>query len=233
MTDQTRITAPGPRPRTVRLPSGEVLSVPDDWVLLPPGDPGLTGRVKKAGPSWTVQEKRGNKMFSRGVWAPAERIETIREELRVERADPAYARKLEAGRRKREIKQVQYAEDFTAAVVAFLAFAPEHLALAGQLAEEIARHAVPVGSGTVARTERIPIERRAEAATIAWMRHATTGYDHMEIPRAKGARREVRRMLAERSRKLLERYRRGAGVPLGECPLLRGLSDKSQGGEIP
>jgi hypothetical protein len=222
--DQTRIAVPGPRPETIRLPSGEVLPVPQGWVLLPPGDPGLTGRVKKAGPSWTVQEKRGNKMFSRGVWAPAARIEVIREELRVEREDPAYTRKLEAGRRKREVKQMQYAEDFTAAVLAFLAFAPEHLALAVQLAEAIARHAVPVGSGTVARTERIPIERRAEAASIAWMRHATTAYDHMEIPRVKGARREVRRMLAERSRKLLGRYRRGEGVPAGECPLLKGLS---------
>ncbi len=233
MPAQTRIAAPGPRPRTVRLPSGEVLSVPDDWVLLPPGDPGLTGRVKKAGPSWTVQEKRGNKMFSRGVWAPAQRIETIREELRLERADPAYTRKLEAGRRKRELEQVHYAEDFTAAVLAFLAFDSEHLDLAGKLAEAIAKHAVPVGSGTVARTERIPIERRAEAATIAWMRHATTGYDYMEIPRAKGARREVRRMLAERSRKLLERYRKGGGVTHGECPLLRGLSGWNPGGDTP
>eukprot|EP01035_Chromulina_nebulosa_P056444 gene56444-77358_t len=59
-----------------------------------------------------------------------------------------------------------------------------------------AAHATPVGSGTVARTKRIPIEQRAEAATIAWMRHQTTGYDSMTIPREKGLRREVRRMLA-------------------------------------
>lgn len=50
-------------------------------------------------------------------------------------------------------------------------------------------HATPVGSGTVARTSRIPIERRAEAAVIAWLRHQTTAYDDMKIPRVKGRRR--------------------------------------------
>jgi hypothetical protein len=79
-------------------------------------------------------------------------------------------------------------------------------------------HTTPVGSGTVARTKRIPVEERAEAAVIAWMRHQTTGYDGMAIPRVKGKRREVRRMLARRSQDLLSRYRRGEPVPEG-CPL--------------
>ena len=52
---------------------------------------------------------------------------------------------------------------------------------------------------TVTRTKRIPVEQRAEAAVIAWMRHQTTGYDGMVIPRVKGKRREIRRMLARRS----------------------------------
>ena len=59
------------------------------------------------------------------------------------------------------------------------------------------------------RPRRIPVGRRAEAAVIAWMRHQTTGYDGMVIPRVKGKRREVRRMLAQRSQELLARYRRG------------------------
>jgi hypothetical protein len=46
----------------------------------------------------------------------------------------------------------------------------------------VTTHAAPVGSGTVARTERIPIERRAEAAVIAWMRHQTTAYDNLALP---------------------------------------------------
>jgi len=87
--------------------------------------------------------------------------------------------------------------------------------------QRVTAHATPVGSGTVARTSRIPIERRAESAVIAWLRHQTTAYDDMRIERRKGARREVRRMLAKRSRQLLERYRRGDDVDLEACPLGR------------
>jgi hypothetical protein len=200
------------------------LAVPVGWALLAPGDPGLTGRVKKAGPSWVVEEKRGNKVFSRGVWAPVETIERIREELRLERADPAYGRRLEASRQRRVQAEQNYAEDFTRAVWEYLRFAECHAPLGMRLARAVAQHAVPVGSGTVARTQRIPLEQRAEAATIAWLRHATTLYDQMQIARVKGERREVRRRLAEGSRRLLERYRRGELVPEQECVLHRALS---------
>jgi hypothetical protein len=80
--------------------------------------------------------------------------------------------------------------------------------------------------GTVARTKRIPVERRDEAAVIAWMRHQTTGYDGMVIPRVKGKRREVRRMLARRSQELLKRYRRGDDGG-GECPLKKAFVVKA------
>jgi hypothetical protein len=73
-------------------------------------------------------------------------------------------------------------------VLAFLAFHPAHAHLADRMARAVTDHATPVGSGTVARTKRIPIERRAEAAVIAWMRHQTTGSDGMVIPRVKGRR---------------------------------------------
>ena len=53
---------------------------------------------------------------------------------------------------------------------------------------------------------------------IAWMRHKTTGYDGMAIPRVRGKCREGRRMLAHRSHELLDGYRRGEPVPDG-CPL--------------
>jgi hypothetical protein len=82
-----------------------------------------------------------------------------------------------------------------------------------------------VGSGTVARTETIPLPRRAEAAVIAWMRHRTTAYDNMIIPKIKGERRAVRKMLADRSRALLGIYRRGEPVP-AECPLFAAVADK-------
>lgn len=228
MPDRARIVAPGPRARTVRTEDGSILPVPDGWSLLPPGDPALTGRVKKAGPCWTVTEKRGRKTFSHGVWAPEDAIESIRSALRREREDPAYARKLESGRRRRAAEQIQYAEDFTAAVQRFLGFASLHAELAARLANAIAAHAVPVGSGTVARTQRISIERRAEAATIAWLRHATTEYDSLHIPRVKGMRREVRKLLADRARQLLARYRRGEAIAAEQCVLRRALRARSQ-----
>ena len=65
-------------------------------------------------------------------------------------------------------------------------FIPNHADLADRLARAVTDHATPVGSGTVARTKRIPVEQRAEAAVIAWMRHQTTGYDGMVIPEDQG-----------------------------------------------
>lgn len=214
--------SPGRAPREVKTESGEYLVAPSDWLLVPPGDPALSRRVKAGGDHWLVQEKKGRKVFSRGIWAPRERVESITAALAAERADPAYQRKLDAARAKREAEQVEYAASFEQEVFEFLDFAPEHTALAQQMAKAIAAHATPVGSGTVARTKRITIEERARAATIAWMRHQTTGYDDMKIPRVRGMRREVRRQLAQRSRALLERYRRGQTIP-PECPLRRAL----------
>jgi len=166
------------------------------------------------------------------VWAPAATIDRIRAELEVERSTQGYARRREADARRRDKAQAEYAEDFFGAVVAFLAFHPNHADLAGRLARAVTDHATPVGSGTVARTKRIPVGRRAEAAVIAWMRHQTTGYDGMAIPRVKGKRREVRRMLAQRSRQLLERYRRGEPVEAG-CPLKKALANRNGAADEP
>lgn len=224
MPHETREVRPFSVPRRVVGADGRVLTVPDDWALLPPGDAALSRRIKADGPSWTVVEMKGNKRFSRGIWAPAARLEALRAALLLERQDPAYARKLEAGRARRAAEQAEYVEDFRGAVVAFLGFAPAYRELAERLADRITAHATPVGSGTVARTERIPIGERAEAATIAWMRHQTTGYDQMVIPRVAGRRREVRRMLAQRSVQLLARYRRGEPVAPGACPLQQALA---------
>jgi len=108
-------------------------------------------------------------------------------------------------------------------VFSFLDFALPYRDLALRLSALVAEHATPVGSGTVARTERIPIEQRAEAAVIAWLRHQTTAYDQMKISRQRGRRRETRRMLAEQSRALLEAYRRGGVVNPETCPLQTAL----------
>lgn len=220
---ETRTVSPGPAPRTVLLDGGQLLRVPTDWELLPPGDAGITRRVKAGGPTWTVKETKGRRTFSRGVWAPAERIAAVRETLVAERSTDAYAKRKVADASRREKKQVAYVGDFKQAVLGFLAFHATHDELASRLADAVTEHATPVGSGTVARTERIPVSRRAEAAVIAWMRHQTTAYDHMKIARIKGRRREVRQMLAEKSRELLQGYRSGATVDAESCPLHRAL----------
>ncbi|MCY2947939.1 MAG: DUF2293 domain-containing protein, partial [Planctomycetota bacterium] len=74
---QTETHAPGPRKGTVRTSDGTIKQVPEGWTLLPPGDATLTRRVKAAGPSWVVQEKKGRRTFSQGVWAPAATIEQL------------------------------------------------------------------------------------------------------------------------------------------------------------
>lgn len=224
MPDQTRIVSPGPTDRSVRTADGKILEVPTGWVLLPPGDAGLTRRLKAGGPTWTVQEKKGRKIFSRGVWAPADRVQTVRAELEAERSTESYAKRKASDAVRREKKQTAYVEDFRGAVLQFLKFAPRYGELAERLADAVTLHATPVGSGTVARTERIPIERRAEAAVIAWLRHQTTAYDNLAIPRIKGKRREVRRMLAEESRQLLLQYRAGVKIDPAGCLLTKALN---------
>ncbi len=126
--------------------------------------------------------------------------------------------------RRRQRDQADYVEEFRQAVVDFLAFEARYTDLARRLARAVTEHATPVGSGTVARTKRIPVARRAEAAVLAWLRHRTTAYEDLVIPRVKGKRHEVRRRLARQSRRLLDTYRRGDRVEAAHCPLQLALS---------
>ena len=180
--------------------------------------------MKAAGPAWAVIEKKGRKAFSRGLWAPAATIERLRGELEAERSTDAYARRRVADVARRERAQAGYVVEFEAAVLAFLRFAPRWQALARDVAARVATHATPVGSGTVARTERIPVDERARAAVIAWMRHQTTHYDSMAIARVKGARREVRRELAEVSRAVLDLHRQDQPHSARACPLCQAVA---------
>src|SRR3954468_9635268 len=101
------IFAPGPAPNTVRAADGTVLTAPEGWILLPPGDAGLTRRVKAAGEHWVVQEKVGRKTSSRGVWAASATIDRVRAELDSERSTEGYARRQEAASRRRERAQAE------------------------------------------------------------------------------------------------------------------------------
>jgi hypothetical protein len=211
--------APTADPRVFRAPDGSLESPPEGWSCLPPGDAGLTRRVKAAGPSWVVIEKRGRKSFSKGLWAPATNIEAARAALAAERSTETYARRRAAEVGRRERTQAAYVGEFASEILGFLRFAPRWQPLGRALAERVTAHATPVGSGTVARTQRISVDRRAEAAVVAWMRHQTTAYDRMTIARVKGRRREVRRELAEISRAVLDLHRREDSHAPPACPL--------------
>jgi hypothetical protein len=196
MPHENRVVTRTGKPNVYRTLDGYDLPVPRGWALLEPGDATHTRRVKQGGTSWKIEQKKGRRTISLGILADATRIEQVRAELAAERDTPEYRKKLAAGRARRVKAQETYVEDFDAAVRSFLRFAPAHAAFADKLASAVTAHATPVGSGTVARTQRIPVEQRAEAAVIAWMRHQTTAYERMTIARVKGRRRSVRRELA-------------------------------------
>ena len=198
---------------------------PDNWCFIPSGDPGLTRRIKNSTDHWVVVHKRKNRIEAVGLLANAGIAAEIKAELAAERSSPEYRKKMAAAKACREKRQAEYEKEFFNAVIEFLAFPAVYEKLAIEIASQVTSHAVPVGSGTVARTETIPLPRRAEAAVIAWMRHRTTAYDNMIIPGIKGERRAVRKMLADRSRALLGIYRRGEPVP-AECPLFAAVADK-------
>lgn len=212
-------SSPSPFHRFVWDKQNNRLDIPAGWDCLKPGDAAVTKTLKSLGPTWTATRKKGRKNFSDGVWAPAENIEEAQRMVAAKRAAPGYAKKREADLKRREKKQAEYEADFYEALLKWLDFHPRYQREAEKMAKLICAHAVPVGSGTVARTERIPIEDRAAAAVIAWMRHQTTAYDHMHIPLVKGRRREVRRELAAQSKKLLSAYRQGRDVDPAACPL--------------
>lgn len=170
-----------------------------------------------------VQVRKGRREISLGIWAETAHILASQEEIEAKRSTPEYARSRQRDRARREAKQQAYVGDFFNEVVRFLDFHPRYEIEAQQLGKFITDHATPIGSGTVARTERIPIAKRAEAAVIAWMRHQTTAYDSMSIPRIKGQRREVRRQLAAKSVEILLAYRQGRDI--GEsCALQKALN---------
>jgi len=199
-----------------------MIHVPEGWACLKPGDAAVTRALKALGPCWTVVEKKGRRTFSKGVWAPAERIAQANASVEEKRSDPTYAKRRAGDLKRREKKQADYEITFHQAVVSWLNFHPTHQELAEQMATAITQHATPVGSGTVARTERIPVEKRASAAVIAWMRHQTTAYDSLRIERVKGRRREMRRELAQQSAQLLSDYRKGLPIHAA-CKLARAL----------
>ncbi|MBU0945312.1 MAG: DUF2293 domain-containing protein [Proteobacteria bacterium] len=208
---------------TVLLESGERLTPPDDWIFLPAGDAAITRSVKSMGETWVVQVRKGMRLISKGIWAKEAHILAAQKEIEAKRTRPEYERRRKMDLARREAKQEAYVGDFYDEVIRFLNFHPRYQDEATLLGKKVTTHATPVGSGTVARTERIPIARRAEAAVIAWMRHQTTAYDSMRIARIKGKRREIRQQLAAKSVEILKAYRQGQELA-ENCPLKKALA---------
>jgi len=197
-----QIVSPGPN-NSLLNKYGEKVVPPKDWDFLPAGDAAITRKITSKGVFWRVQFRKGRRMISKGLWASKEVIE-------------------DADLKRRAKKQDEYENEFIEEVEKYLNFHPKYKSFEKQMAAAITKHAIPVGSGTVARTTMIPIEERAAKAVIAWMRHQTTGYDNLQIARIKGERRAVRRQLAQRSVALLNNYRNG-GIISPQCPLRQAL----------
>lgn len=226
MINKSRIVKPGPNGKLIGE-YGETLSPPVGWSFLPAGDAGITRKVTAKGEFWRVQIKKGKRLTSKGVWAPTLHIQEAKNLVETIRSTDEYAQKREYQLKRRDIKQEEYTSDFTKSIKNYLNFHAKYVELENVMAKRVCAHAIPIGSGTVARTSLIPIEDRASRAVIAWMRHQTTFYDQLKIPHIKGERRAVRREFAQQSVKLLNKYRDGKMIT-PTCPLFIALKNKTK-----
>lgn len=201
---------------------GSYFVPPKHWSFLPAGDAGVTRKITAKGLFMRVQVKKGRRMISKGIWAPSNTIAEAKKEVEATRLTDEYKTNLAKSRERRTRKQLEYEVEFCKEVERYLNFHSNYKTLEKKLAKLVTLHAIPVGSGTVARTQMIPVEERAARAVIAWMRHKTTAYDKLKIARIKGERRAVRRTLAQQSTQILQQYRKGETIP-EECPLKNAL----------
>lgn len=156
---------------------GDVLP-PEGWEFLPSGDAFVTRTVKAAGVYWLAWAPRSRSRRHRrllGLLAPRDTIENALAAAAATAAARAVRR--EAGARSRARQEERYEDELTDAIVGFLAFAPEHEALARSIAEAAAARAAVVGSGRVGRTRVLSLEDRAALAARAEIRHAHTDYE--------------------------------------------------------
>jgi hypothetical protein len=206
---------------------GEKVVPPSGWAFLPAGDAGVTRKITSAGNYWRVQAKKGRRTYSKGIWAPFAAIEQAKNNMEVLRCSETYKKTIENAARRRESKQIEYENEFCKAVEEFLNFHTLHKNAEKIVAKAVTLHAIPIGSGTVARTVMIPLEERASRAVIAWMRHNTTAYDQLQIKRIKGERRKTRRALASQSIEILTKYRLGMPAEVN-CPLQKIIAKLSE-----
>ena len=99
--------------------------------------------------------------------------------MRTERA--ARAEELETKRvasaKTRERKERIKGERLREEVLKYLDFKPEHEEEALAVAKCVVSWTMPVGAGTVGRSQSLSLAEIAERAVCAWLRHNITGYD--------------------------------------------------------
>ncbi len=160
------------------------LRVPDGWVFVPAGDAFVTREVKK-GPHWVLLKRRKGYTGTLGVFCPATSLDSA-EKRRDETAE-SRARQRAISRPSRVRAEERYRTEMERAVLAFLAFRPEHGALAQEIARETVARATPVGSGHVGRTRKFLLAQRAELAARAYIRHRYTEYETRLVEMSEGS----------------------------------------------
>lgn len=223
MPTQTRIFLITKLDLRLKDKDGIIFLVPLGWENLPAGDASVTRKLKSLAPTWAVQEKKGKKIFSHGVWAATEYIQAAQALVALQRADPVNLNKLAQAKIRRDKNEAVFGEDFLQAIVQFLNFDPKYQSVMDKVAALIKEHAAPVGSGTVARSASVTIGDKASLAVMAWMRHQISHYDSIPVARVKGARRLLRRKIAQQSQCILAKYRNGSDIDVNACPLYKAL----------
>ncbi len=162
-------------------PDHGVIELPDGWEFVPSGDAFITRRVKAAGRywlAWTPRTRNRPHRRALGLIAPAKAISGAREAADAT-ADRRAAQR-GSGAKYRERQEAGYRDRLAVAIVSYLDFAPAHAELADGIAQRAAARAGEVGSGRVGRTQLLSLERRAELAARADIRHNHTNYeDHL------------------------------------------------------
>ncbi len=75
MTFSHRMVRQGRTAEILYLESGEMLAIPGNWDSLKAGDAAVTRSVKGKGTTWVVQERRGRRVISKGIWADSRHID--------------------------------------------------------------------------------------------------------------------------------------------------------------
>lgn len=186
-----------------------IIPIPEGWALLESGDALLTRRVKGRGKHWDYYRVLKTKSYDRklGVFAPVSIIEVERAKVSHERGTKEYQQRLQRSQKSRQKKDDEYTREFAEACHQFLGFHHDHDELAWDIAWGAASVATDVGSGRVGRTTKLLIEKKAELAVRAYIRHNFTDYDERLIELGDPWYEEIRGDVAREVNAFLHKHR--------------------------